>query len=75
MTTIPTIEKTEVAKCNVCGRDCVRLCAKCGSNFCTMHLLVHSDKCAGYKGIIQTILRDDLIDLTKQILEAVVRTV
>ncbi len=75
MTTTPTIEKTEGSKCNVCARDCVRLCARCGSNFCTRHLIAHSEKCSGYRGIIHSILRDDLADITKQILEAVLRTV
>ncbi len=75
MTTIPTIERTEKTKCHTCLCDCVKLCAICGRNFCTKHLLSHSEQCSGYKGTVRSILRDDLTEITKQIIEMILRTI
>lgn len=75
MTTIPTVEKTEKVRCCVCVRDCAQLCTKCGRNFCIKHLLVHSEKCSGYKAVIRSILRDDLTEIVKQIFEVMLRSI
>ncbi len=74
MTTIPAIEKTETARCSKCAVDCKQLCTQCGKNFCTKHLVAHSENCSGYKAIIRSILHEDLMAITKQILEIVLRT-
>jgi uncharacterized UBP type Zn finger protein len=75
MTAIPAIEKTEKAKCSACARDCEKLCTKCGRNFCNKHLLEHAEKCSGYKSIIHKILRDDMTQIVKQVMEAVLKTI
>jgi len=75
MTKIPTIEKTETARCSACARDCMQLCTKCGRNFCTNHLLAHLEKCSGYKAVIRSILRDDLTEIAKQVIEVMLRTI
>jgi uncharacterized UBP type Zn finger protein len=75
MTTMPTVEKTEKTRCSECVRDCTQTCTKCGSSFCTKHLLVHSEKCSGFKKVIHTILRDDLTEVLKQIMEVMLRTI
>jgi hypothetical protein len=71
MTTTPTIEKTEDTKCCTCGQKCFRLCTKCGSNFCTKHLLVHSERCSGYKKVISAILKEGITDATEQVVQAI----
>lgn len=75
MTAIPTVEKTETAKCSACERDCVRLCTQCGRNFCKKHLLAHSEKCSGFKSIVHHILRDDLKEIIRQVAEAMLKTI
>jgi hypothetical protein len=75
MTTIPTVERTEQTKCNVCERDCIKLCTRCGKNFCKMHLLEHSERCGGYKSIVRAILHDDIVEITRQIFEVMLRTI
>jgi hypothetical protein len=75
MTTIPTVERTEQAKCNTCARDCIKLCTICGKNFCTKHLLVHSEKCSSYKSVVRLILHDDIVEIVKQIMEVMLRTI
>jgi len=75
MTTIPTVEKTEKARCCTCASDCAQLCIKCERNFCTKHLLAHSEKCSGYKTVIRAILRDDLTEIVKQIFEVMLRSI
>jgi len=75
MTTIPKIEKTEPAKCDVCGCICMRLCAICGNSFCTKHLLSHAEKCTGYNTIVRSILRDDVTQIVKQIVEVMLRSI
>jgi hypothetical protein len=75
MTTIPTVEKTELAKCSACDRDCVQLCIQCGNNFCKKHLLIHSEKCSGYKAVVHSILRDDLVETVKHVIEVMLRSI
>ena len=75
MTTIPTVEKTEKTKCHTCTSDCTQLCIKCERSFCTKHLLEHSEKCNRFKAIIHSILRDDLTEILKQIMEVMLRTI
>ncbi len=75
MTAIPPIEKTEMAKCSKCVRECVRLCARCGNSFCTKHLLSHSEKCSGYKTVIRSLLHDNLVEITKQVVEGMLRAI
>ncbi|MHB8603009.1 MAG: hypothetical protein ACYC6W_02225 [Nitrosotalea sp.] len=75
MTAIPAIEKTETAKCNACARDCAKLCTQCGKNFCNKHLLGHAEKCGGYKLVIQKILQNDMTEIVKHIMEAVLKTI
>lgn len=71
MTTIPPVEKTENAKCYICGQKCFRLCTKCGYSFCTKHLLVHSERCNGYKKVINAILKENLTNATEQFVQAI----
>jgi len=75
MTTIPTVERTEQARCNKCARDCVQLCTKCEKNFCRKHILIHSEKCRDYKAVVRSILYDDIVEISKQIFEAVLRSI
>jgi len=75
MTAIPAVEKTETAKCNTCACDCAKLCTQCGRSFCTKHLIGHAEKCSGYKSIVQKILRDDMTDILRQVMEAVLKTI
>jgi hypothetical protein len=75
MTTIPTVEKTELAKCSACARDCVQLCTHCGKNFCKKHLLTHSEKCSGYKAVVHSILHDDLVETAKHVIEVMLRSI
>ena len=75
MTTIPTVEKTELTKCGACSRDCVKLCTLCGMNFCKKHLIIHSEKCSGYKAVVRSILRDDLLSTAKHVIEVVLRSI
>jgi hypothetical protein len=75
MTAIPAVEKTEIAKCSACASWCAKLCTQCGKNFCNKHLLGHAERCSGYKSIVHKILRDDMTDIVKQIMEAVLKTI
>jgi hypothetical protein len=75
MTTIPTVERTETTRCCACARDCVKLCTQCGRNFCKKHLLAHSEKCGGYKAVIRSILRDDITEMVKQVIEVMLRSI
>ncbi len=75
MTTIPTVERTETAKCSACAHDCTKLCTQCGKNFCTKHLLGHAEKCKGYKTVIHKILQDDMKEIVKQVMEAMLRSI
>lgn len=75
MTAIPAVEKTETAKCSACALECAKLCTHCGKNFCNKHLLGHAKKCGDYKSIIHKILQDDMTDIVKQIMEAVLKTI
>jgi hypothetical protein len=75
MTAIPTVERTEQTRCNTCACDCVKTCTRCGKNFCKKHLLVHSKKCRDYKTVVRSILYDDIVEISKQILEAVLRSI
>ncbi|MGI0018399.1 MAG: hypothetical protein ACREA1_06805 [Nitrosotalea sp.] len=75
MTAIPAVEKTETAKCSICACNCAKLCTQCGKNFCTKHLIWHAEKCTGYKSIIHKILRDDMTEIVKQVMEAVLKTI
>ena len=75
MTTIPTVERTEQAKCNNCEKDCVQPCTRCGKNFCKKHLRVHSEKHGGYKSVMHAILHDDIVEITRQIFEVMLRTI
>jgi hypothetical protein len=75
MTAISAVEKTETAKCSACAVECAKLCTQCGKNFCNKHLLGHVEGCYGYKSIVRKILRDDMTDIVKQIMEAVLKTI
>jgi len=75
MTAIPTIEKIETARCSTCACKCMQLCTQCGKNFCTKHLLAHSENCSGYKAIIRSILHEDLMNVAKQVIEVVLRSI
>lgn len=75
MTAIPTVEKTETAKCSACARECAKLCTQCGKNFCNKHLLRHAEKCGGFKSIVRKLLRDDMTDIVKQIMETMLKTI
>jgi hypothetical protein len=75
MTTIPTVEKTEQAKCSACACDCAQLCTQCGKNFCRKHLLMHSEKCRDYKAVVCSILHNDIVEISKQIIDVMLRSI
>jgi hypothetical protein len=76
MTAIPTVERTETTKCRICDCNYAKLCVRCGKNFCTTHMLGHTENYSGYKTIIHKILQeDDLAEIVKQIMETMLKTI
>jgi hypothetical protein len=75
MTTIPPLDRTELAKCIVCDCDCNQLCTQCRKIFCVKHILAHLENCCVYKVIVQSILRDNLIQVEKHVVESFPRSI